>query len=308
MADHRHPTHGMTWVLLGLLAGLILGTYDFLTKLALRDQTALEVVFWCSTLGALLWLPGLLAPVAWHGALQNVGLLPPRMGHEEQLWLLPKSAMMVAVWVLSYYAVKSLPLSISAGVRSSGPLWTALGAVLLSERLQWWQWLGLAVSMGAYYLFSLIGQKEGISFRRNFWVLCMLAATLLSSANALYDKHILTTVQMDLVAVQAYSALQRGGFALLLLPWLIKGTGTHGLRITHWAVPALAFSYVFAEYVYLAAVQMEGALISVISVLRRTNLVMVFALSALFFQEKFIRLKLLAISGVLAGIALTVLH
>lgn len=297
----------MTWIALGLLAGLVLGTYDFLTKLALKEKTVLEVVFWCSVLGALIWVPFLYVPSS--DALHSAGLAPQHLSAAQQMALLPKSLMMVVTWILSYYSVKSLPLSISSGVRASGPLWTALGAVLLlSESLTWWQWLGLAVSMGSYYLFSLIGQKEGISFRRNLWVLCMLAATLLSSANALYDKHILATLQMDLPAVQAYSAVQRGWLALLLLPWVFRQLEVVSLLRHNWAVPAIAFAYVLAEYIYLTAVQMDGALISVISVLRRTNLVMVFALSALFFTERFIRQKIVAIGGVLCGIVLTVLH
>ncbi|MDO4705275.1 MAG: hypothetical protein Q4A98_03575 [Comamonadaceae bacterium] len=63
-----------------------------------------------------------------------------------------------------------------------------------------------------------------------------------------------------------------------------------------------------AEYIYLAAVRQDGAMISVISVLRRTNLVMVFLLSAIFFRELHIPQKVVAILGVLLGIALTVLR
>lgn len=299
----------MTWITLGLLAGLVLGAYDFLTKLALKEKNVLEVVFWCSVMGALVWLPFFFVPVGFEHAMACLHLSPATLGLSEQSMLLPKSAMMVATWVLSYYSVKALPLSISAGVRASGPLWTALGAViLLSERLAWWQWLGLAVSMGSYYLFSLIGRKEGIRFNRNEWVLCMLGATLLSSANALYDKHILGTLHMDLAAVQAYSAIQRGAIAILLIPWVYRKLELSSLFGRNWAVPAIAFAYVLAEYIYLASVQSEGALISVISVLRRTNLIMVFALSAIFFKENFIKQKVVAISGVLLGIALTIAH
>ncbi len=299
----------MTWIVLGLIAGLVLGTYDFLTKLALKEKSVLEVVFWSSLLGALVWAPFFFVPDAQAGALRNLGLYPAPLSGTDQMLLLPKSAMMVVTWVLSYYSVKSLPLSISAGVRASGPLWTAAGAIIfLSEQLNWWQWLGLAVSMGSYYLFSLIGSKEGISFRRNLWVLCMLAATLLSSANALYDKHILATLRLDLAAVQAYSAAQRGALALLLLPWIARHLEWRSLFAKNWAVPAIALTYVLAEFIYLSAVQVDGALISVISVLRRTNLVMVFALSAIFFAERFIKQKIIAISGVLLGIALTIIH
>ena len=296
----------MTWVALGLVAGLVLGTDDCLTKLALREKDVLEVVLLSCVLDALVWAPFLLAPPAASHALQPWGLYPASLGWRDQAMVLPKSLMMVATWVLSYYAVKALPLSISAGVRASGPLWTAAGAiVLLGEQLTWWQWLGLAVSMLSYTLFSRIGSKEGIRFHRDGWVLCMLVATLLSSAIALYDKHILAGLRLDLAAVQAWSAVQRGVIALALLPWVGRSLTLRGLFTRHWAIPAIALAYVAAEYLYLTAVQTEGALISVISVLRRTNLVMVFGLSALFFQERFIREKTLAMGGVLAGIVLT---
>lgn len=171
---------GMGWVSLGLLAGIILGAYDFLTKIALKEKGVLEVVFWCSLLGGLMWLPFFIIPPAYQDALQAFHLSPQELTVAQQMAVLPKSILMVATWVLSYYSVKFLPLSISAGVRASGPLWTALGAMLfLSEVLSWTQWLGLAVAMASYYLFSLIGKKEGISFGRNVWVLCMLAATLM---------------------------------------------------------------------------------------------------------------------------------
>lgn len=311
-----------TWVLLGLLAGLVLGTYDFLTKIALRQTGVLAVVVVSSLLGACLWAPLLWVPEG--GALAQLlapwGLHPAPLGWRAQALLAPKSLMMVATWVLSYYAVQALPLSISAGVRASGPVWTALGAiVLLGEHLSAWQWAGLAVSMLSYLAFSLIGQKEGIRFSRDGWVLCMVAATLLSSANALYDKHIVAHLRLDLAAVQAWSAMQRGALALCLLPWAVRelrGSPRPGQSRVDaqrrfrgalaWPVAAIAVAYVFAEAIYLAAVQAEGAMISVISVLRRTNLVVVFGLSAWMLQERFIRHKAVAMAGVLAGIALMV--
>lgn len=308
----------MAWVALGLLAGLVLGTYDFLTKIALRETGVLAVVVASSLLGACLWMPFLWVPGGGTAAqvLAPLGLHPEPLDWRAHAVLWPKSLMMVATWVLSYCAVKALPLSISAGVRASGPLWTALGAiVLLGEQLSAWQWAGLAVSMLSYLAFSLIGQKEGIRFSRDGWVLCMLGATLLSSANALYDKHIVAQLRLDLAAVQAWCAVQRGVLALGLLPWMLRGVnwrdmaqwrrGWPGWRGV-WPVVAIAVAYVVAEYIYLAAVQVEGAMISVISVLRRTNLVMVFGLSAWLLQERFIRHKTVAMAGVLAGIALMV--
>lgn len=298
----------MTWIILGLGAGIILGIYDFLTKIALRNNGVLEVVFLSSLIGALVWLPFILAPDMAIHALRPIGLAPESMSWTEHLAVLPKSLMMVVTWALSYYSVKALPLSISAGVRASGPVWTAIGAyVFLGEILSPMQWAGIMLAMAAYYYFSLIGKKEGIHAQSNIWVLCMLAATLLSSANALYDKYILVNLNLDLASVQAYSAIQRAALAACLLPFVLRRVTFRGLLTENWAITALAVAYVVAEFVYLWSVNSEGALISVISILRRTNLIMVFALSALLLRENNVPQKIVAIGVVLMGICLVIL-
>lgn len=299
----------MTWIVPALGAGLLLGLYDFLTKIALKENSVLDVVFFCCLIGGLMWLPFCFMPEFAAAVLQPLALYPKSLTWTEQALLVPKSLMMVVTWVLSYYSVKSLPLSISAGVRASGPLWTALGAmVFLSEQLSWTQWLGLAIAMAAYYGFAVIGSKEGISFRQNVWVLAMLAATLLSTANAIYDKYVIASLRLDLSAVQAYSAVQRAVIGLALLSMVSGSVRWTSLFSRNWAVLAVAASYVAAEFIYLWAVSQEGAMISVIAILRRTNLVMVFGLSALLLTERFIAQKTMAIILVLVGIALTILH
>lgn len=299
----------MTWIVLGLTAGLLLGTYDFFTKFALREKSVLEVVFLSSVIGSFLWIPMFLMPAGMAPVLSPWGLFPSEFTWQEQLIVLPKSFLMVATWVLSYYSVKALPLSISAGVRASGPIWTAMGAmVLLGEALSPLQWSGILIATCAYYFFSLVGKREGITFNNNLWVYCMLAATIMSSANALYDKYIIVSLDLDLASVQAYSCIQRAMLAFALLPWVARGLEVRSLIGRNWAIPAIAVFYVVAEYVYLWSVNSEGALISVISILRRTNLIMVFALSAIFLQENFILRKSVAICGVLVGIVLVILN
>lgn len=299
----------MTWIILGLCAGLILGIYDFFTKISLREKNVLEVVFLSSVIGCFLWLPFFFLPPAAAHVLAPAGLSPKDLSLSQQILILPKSAMMVATWILSYYSVKKLPLSISAGVRASGPIWTALGALLLlSEYLRPMQWLGIFIATCSYFYFSMIGKKEGISFNTNIWVYCMLAATVLSSANALYDKYVIVSIGIDLASVQAYSALQRAALACLVLPWIWRSVEVRSIAGRNWPILAISVLYVLAEFVYLWSVSGEGAMISVISILRRTNLIMVFGLSAIFLQENFISRKSIAIAGVLAGIALVILR
>jgi len=299
----------MSWIALGLAAGLLLGTYDFFTKFALREKGVLEVVFLSSIIGSFLWLPLFFLPDGVAPILDPIGLYPKSFSWQQHLVVLPKSVLMVVTWILSYYSVKALPLSISAGVRASGPIWTAFGAILLlNEVLSFGQWAGIFIATCAYYFFSLIGKKEGISFQKDVWVLCMLAATIMSSANALYDKFIIASLGLDLASVQAYSAIQRAVIACGIFPWVFRDLEIRSLLSRNWAIPAIAITYVVAEFVYLWSVNIDGAQISVISILRRTNLTMVFGLSAIFLRENYIGRKIVAILGVLLGIALVIIR
>lgn len=299
----------MSWIALGLFAGLLLGAYDFLTKLALQRKDVLETVFHSSLIGGLMWAPFLAIPSSIASGIDAYGLAAKPLSMQEHLLVLPKTIMMVVTWVLSYYAVKSLPLSISAGVRASGPIWTAIGAILFfGEALTFWQWGGIAIASLAYVAFSMIGKREGIAFKSNLWVLSMVLATLLSSANALYDKYLIADLKLDLASVQAWSAVQRAAMVVPLLIVIGRRLEFRSLLRENWAIPAIAVTYVIAEFVYLWALKQDGAMISVLSMLRRTNLVMVFVLSAIFFRELYLKQKSLAIGGVVAGISLVILR
>jgi bacterial/archaeal transporter family protein len=299
----------MSWIALGLIAGLLLGTYDFLTKLALQRKDVLETVFHSSLIGGLMWAPFLAIPSSIAGSIDAYGLAAKPLSMAEHLLVAPKTIMMVVTWVLSYYAVKSLPLSISAGVRASGPIWTAIGAIIFfGESLTFLPWCGIAVASLAYVGFSMVGKRESIDFKSNLWVLSMVLATLLSSANALYDKYLIADLKLDLASVQAWSAVQRAAMVVPLLVLIGRRIEFKSLLRENWAIPAIAITYIIAEFVYLWALKQDGAMISVLSMLRRTNLVMVFLLSAIFFRELYLKQKSLAIGGVVAGIGLIILR
>lgn len=59
-----------------------------------------------------------------------------------------------------------------------------------------------------------------------------------------------------------------------------------------------------ADQFYFEAVAAEGALISVISVVRRSNVLVSFAFGALLFRERLLRQKALALGGLLVGLVL----
>lgn len=297
----------MSWIALGLAAGLILGTYDVLTKVAVSRIDVLSLVFLSTIFGSSLWLPFFVYD-EWMAELTGITLRLDGLSAAEHLYILPKSVMMISSWVLAYFSVKNLPLSISAGVRATGPLWTAAAAIIfLGEYLTPIHWLGFAVATFAYYRFSMIGKREGLQLGTDIWAFYMLAATLLSSGAQVYDKYLLTSIGLESTTVQAISAAQRAFLVFLLLPLCYKTLLTNGRSGVHWSVFAVGAAMILAEFVYLSAVNVQGAMIAIISILRRTNLVVVYLVGALIFKDHNPIPKFVAICGVVIGIIIVTL-
>ncbi|MGI9239305.1 MAG: EamA family transporter, partial [Verrucomicrobiales bacterium] len=161
----------MSWVLLTALSALCLGVYDLLKKHAVRDNAVLPVLFWGVVTSGALWLPfviwSAIAPDSIPADFFRIRQLDAR-GHA---WLLAKSALVAASWLFGYFALKHLPLSTAGPIRSMGPLWTILIAVLVvGESPDAQQWTGVVIILLSFYAFSLVGKLDGFQFGRNRWV------------------------------------------------------------------------------------------------------------------------------------------
>jgi drug/metabolite transporter (DMT)-like permease len=102
------------WITYGLTAGFVLGLYDISTKEGMIGNSVFPVVFWSSLFGLICWLPILIAAPLFK--LHDFDLLSV----SGFLIVLPKSIAMTGSWVLAYYAVKHLPVSMAGAVRASG--------------------------------------------------------------------------------------------------------------------------------------------------------------------------------------------
>lgn len=291
-------------LLLALVSALCLGFYDVLRKQSLRDNAVLAVLAVSTLSSALLLLP------VWALSLAGVveadcwAHVPPiGWGEHALLWL--KAAIVLSSWVLVYCGLKRLPLSIVAPIRATAPLWTLIGALaLFGERPAPLQWLGLAVTFVAFYFFSVAGRKEGIRFAHNRGVWCVLAGTLIGSASALFDKFIIQEAGINRMAVLFYYSCYQFALTLPLLLVLRRlGHERAPLRM-HWTLPAIGVVIVLADFFYYGALGCDGALISLISPIRRSNVIVSFTLAAALFHEGNMRAKGLALAGILAGVCI----
>lgn len=134
----------------------------------------------------------------------------------------------------------------------------------------------------------------------------MILGTILGSASALYDRQILRN--MNVMAVEAYFTFYQ---TLLLIPvvgflWFPQRTKSTPFK-WRWTIPLIGIFLLLGDYLYFVSVADPESLISIISLVRRSNVVIVFIFGAIFFQEKNIKRKALYLLGILAGLILLVL-
>ncbi|MEM8866995.1 MAG: DMT family transporter [Verrucomicrobiota bacterium] len=293
----------MSWVALSLLSALLLGLYDLAKKHALRENAVLPVLFFGVLASAAVWLPLVL--------MSSLGLSMPDVLRVEEmnpvnfLQLFAKSSLVGTAWIFGYFALKHLPLSIAGPVRATSPLWTILIAVsFMHERPGFWQWIGLSIVLIAFYAFSFVGKLEGIHFRKDKWIGFMIAATLLGALSAVYDKYLLQNIGLRPATVQAW-------FTIFLVVYLApfyflwrQGKWPRSDFQWRWSILFIGLLLLLADFLYFTAVQQEGALISVISPIRRCAVFITFLGGIFLMKEKNFWPKLLCICGMLLGILL----
>ncbi len=290
------------WALLAVASSVFLGTYDVFKKLSLDKNAVIPVLFFSTLTSAILFSPLILGSVYAPGWLENSPFYVPQVSWEAHLKIFLKSMLVVSSWILAFFAVKHLPLTIVSPVRATGPVWTLFGAILIfSEYLTPVQWLGIAITLVFFYLFSVAGKSEGIHFIRNKWILFLFIGTLLGSVSGLYDKYLIR--HFDKMAVQAWFAIYQ---VVLLFPVLIFLWYPGREKTTpfewRWSIPMIGLFLCIADFLYFFAIAQENSLISVISALRRSGVVISFALGGVLFKEKNIKQKGWLLVGILTGV------
>jgi transporter family protein len=296
----------MTWVLFALASAALLGVYDIFKKKSLNENAVIPVLFFSTLTSAVIVFPILIYGTYGNAPISSV-LHFGSFTWLAHLQIFIKAIIVGSSWTLAYFAVKNLPMTIVSPIRSSGPIWTLLGAVLIfGEVLSFWQWVGLLITIGFYYLFGLAGKKEGISFRTNKWVLFMTLATLVGSVSALYDKYLIKHYNRVEMQVWYHIYMVPLMLALLLIIWYPNRKKYTPFQ-WRYTIPLIGICLTIADFIYFWSLSMPGALIAIISTVRRGSVIVSFTMGAIIFKEKNIRLKGLILLGILAGIAIIVL-
>jgi len=291
------------WVILALISAVLLGLYDVFKKLSLNKNAVLPVLFLSTITAALIVFPIVVGSRFFPDAFQAIQLYVPPITLREHLLIFIKSIIVVGSWIFAFHAMKHLPITIISPIRATGPIWTLVGAILIfQERLSPLQWIGVVVTLFFFYLLSTAGKLEGISFRRNPWILCIVAGTLLGAASGLFDKYLMR--QIDRIAVQAWFSFYQVVVmlpAIALFRWR-KPEAKRPPFEWRWTIPLIAIFLLFADYAYFYSLSIPVSMISIVSALRRGGVLVAFITGAILFKERNIKQKGIYLLGILAGI------
>ncbi len=294
------------WLTLAILSSVLLGFYDILKKASLKNNAFIPVLFVATSTGAVIF--GTLVLFSRTGILaEDTMFFVPPISLREHLFFFLKSVIVGSSWFLSYMALAHLPITIVIPIRATGPFWVLIGAMLIfEERFTNIQWAGIVVVLFFFYMFSLAGRKEGISFIRNKWIYAIIAATIIGAASGLFDKYLLRHYHR--MAVQAWFSIYMVPvmFPFLMLLWYPKRK-TKARFQWKYTIPAIGIVLSMADFLYFYALSDTEALIGIVSLLRRGSVIIAFSLGALIFKEGNIKRKALALIGISIGIVLLVI-
>lgn len=294
------------WMYLGLLAALFLGLHNLCKKHAVQNNEVFPVLLGTITAGFLLLLPLYIGSVFFKEHMISMQLYIDDIPLKTHGFILLKSMIMAASWVLAYQALKHLPITIVTPIRSAGPFFTFIGAMIIyQEKPNLLQWIGFFLIILSVGLYSRIGKKEGINFKRNKWIYAIIGATFLGASSGLYDKFLIQSLALNAQTLQFWFCFYTVLILLLILTitWFPKAEKRKAFK-WRWSIPLVGILLQIADYFYFKALEDPDALIMLLSAIKRSQLIIAVVVGGLLFKEQNKRKKLIPLAGIMGGVFL----
>lgn len=293
------------WLSFAFLSAVLLGFYDSCKKQALGGNAVIPVLFLNTLFCSLIFVPFIVLSYCSPVLDDSIFKVADYGGWAVQKWILLKSVIVLSSWTLGYYGMKHLPLTIVGPINATRPVLVLLGAMLIfGEKLNCLQWTGVLLAVVSFFMLSRSGKKEGIDFEHNVWIYAVVGAAILGAVSGLYDKFLMNPngLALDKMAVQSWYNIYQCGMmgVMMMLIWYPNCRKTTPFR-WKWSIIFISIFLSVADFVYLYALSMPGAMISIVSMVRRGSVIVSFLFAALVFKEKNLRSKALDLALVLLG-------
>lgn len=294
------------WILLVLAYGLIKGAREIVKKQALRKNGVIEVLFFYTLLSFLMIVPesgkSLFSP-------------PP------QLFLIAiKSFVIFCAWIMSFKAIKKMPISFYGVLDLSRVLFaTLLGIVVLNEKVGVFQVVGLiCVCTGLVLLpfqsrflewrMGKTGKTTDIKNEKvsKWYILIAVLSCMLNSLSGLMDKILMKDGTLESGVLQFWYML----FLLLFyLGYVLvrRVKISWGTLIRNKWLWILSFLFVLADRALFIANASPNSKVTVMTLIKQSGCLVTILGGKFIFKEKNITYKLVCATIIVAGIVIAVM-
>ena len=287
------------WLSLAFVSALFLGLYDVAKKRAVADNAVAVVLLLTTALSTLLFSPVIISSLGELGWFSNTIFDYGRQSLQAHGQVMLKACITLSSWGFGYVGIKHLPLTIVGPINATRPVIVLLGALIIfGERLNAQQWVGVSLAFVSILLLSRASRKEGINFVRNRYILYVAIAAVLGATSGLYDRYLLR--EIDPMFVQSWFSLYQAlimGIVVVAM-WLRGALPRFEWR---WAIPLITIFLTIADMAYFVALAQGDSMVAVVSMVRRSSVVVSFACGALLFGEKNLRSKAIDLIFILVG-------
>lgn len=294
------------WLILAFFSAAMLGFYDASKKASLRDNAVLPVLLLNTIFSTILFSPFLIDYAGGFGWFEGTFLdtaSGSQNGLQAHIAVIIKAFIVLSSWICGYFGLKHLPLTIVGPINATRPVLVLVGAlVIFGEKLNLYQWTGVILALLSIFLMSRAGKKEDIDFKSNKWIWCLALATIMGAVSGLYDKFIMKSLNPMFVQswFNFYQMIIMTAICGLL--WYPKRHQSTPFR-WRWSIPLISLFICIGDFAYFTSLSEADSMISVVSLVRRSSVIISFICGVVIFKERNIKAKLFDLILILLGMA-----
>lgn len=280
------------WMALVLVYGLLKGTREIVKKKSLQYSSVMEVLFFYTLFAFLMVVPD--------------GKRAMGVPLEKMFWIFGKSFVIFCAWILSFKAIKKMPISLYGVLDLSRVLFaTLLGSLVLHEVMSTNQIVGLFMVAGGLLLLKFHKKRHEEEEKvEPVIVLFSLSSCMLNAVSGLMDKLLMRDLNSSQLQFwyMLFLVLLYGGYLLFskeevhlkkaaLNPWI-------------WL---LALLFVIADRALFVANASPDSRITVMTLIKQAGCVVTLAAGKWIYHEKHILHRMFCTILVVAGIVTAVM-
>ena len=118
------------WLILAFLSAAFLGVYDSVKKKALAGNAVIPVLFLNTLFSSIIFLPFIVMSAATT-MLDDTVVHVGAGGWEMHKYIVLKAVIVLSSWILGYFGMKHLPLTIVGPINATRPVMVLVGATFV---------------------------------------------------------------------------------------------------------------------------------------------------------------------------------